>query len=141
MKAINFVVRKSVAVLLVSGFLVMASVPALARTKKQTATPALSVQPSVEFINSDNGSSTFNIFFESPKAVKFELVIRDNNGDVLYSNEFEAAKFNKFVKFVHSEGEDVLASFTIRETVTGAEQTFEAGSTTKLVKNVTVIKL
>ena len=141
MKRIQFSIRKTVVAVLMGGFALTAAVPALAKDKKQTAPAVLNIEPAIQFTGSDDASSTFHIRFENEKAVKFELSIRDINGELLFTQEFEASKFSKFVKFVHNDGEDVAALFTFRDLATGAEQTYEASSTVKTVKNVVVTKL
>lgn len=118
--------------------LVAVAAPAQAKDKKQAT---LNIEPSIKFVETDGGTSTFNVKFTSEKPVTFELSIRNEEGTTLYSQQFESASFNKFVKFVHDNGDDVKAIFTIRDLSTGAEQSYETASTTTTVKTVAVTKL
>lgn len=121
--------------------LVAVAAPAQAKDKKQATPVALNIEPSIKFVETDGGTSTFNVKFNSEKTVNFELTIRNEEGSVLYSQQFETTNFSKFVKFVHENGDDVKATFTIRDLNTGAEQTYGTASTTTTIKTVNVTKL
>jgi hypothetical protein len=133
-------INKMVLGLALVASLVAVVAPAQAKSKKQ-APIALNIEPTIKFIANDGGSSTFNVKFNSEKAINFELIIKNEEGSVLYSQQFETANFSKFVKFVHDSDDEVNAIFTIRDLSTGAEQSYTTASTTTTVRTVAVTKL
>ena len=115
------------------------AVPVLAN--KEVTQPALNNQPAVEFVGTDISSSTFHVTFNAEKQVKFELNVRDEDGDVLFRNTYETEKFSKYIKLMNDGGETgSKLYFTIRVLPNGKVHTFDVSSNVKLVNDVIVTK-
>ena len=98
MKQYFFKIRTVIFSLVITGAMATVAVPVLAN--KEVTQPALNNQPAVEFVGTDISSSTFHVTFNAEKQVKFELNVRDEDGDVLFRNTYETEKFSKYIKCI-----------------------------------------
>ena len=140
MKQYFFKIRTVIFSLVITGAMATVAVlPVLAN--KEVTQPALNNQPAVEFVGTDVSSSTFHVTFNAEKQVKFELNVRDEDGDVLFRNTYETEKFSKYIKLMNDGGETgSKLYFTIRVLPNGKVHTFDVSSNVKLVNDVIVTK-
>lgn len=140
MKQTFFKLRTIFTGLALSVAIILVAQPASAKDKKQDST--VSISPVVEFIGSDENISLFSLTMDNATPVKFELVVSDANGAQVFIQEFEAAKFSKYFKLVNEGGGDNQDfTFTVRTLPNGIAHVFNATSSTRLQKNVTITKL
>jgi hypothetical protein len=130
----------SIKSLFISGLFVFASLSVLANNKHKASIPAFQIYPTVQYVGSENSGNLFSVQFDSDSLVKFDVIIKDGQGNVLYWKNFEASKFSKVFKLVNESTDTVEdLAFTIRVT-DGAEYKFTATSTTNIERNVLISK-
>jgi hypothetical protein len=141
MKYNFFKLRKVTVGLAFASIMTAVAAPVFANNKKETIHPVLNTQPAVKFVGTDVSGSVFHVTFDAEKQVKFELSVRDVNGDVLFRNTYETENFSKYIKLMNDGGDDVSNTyFTIRILPNGEVHTFDVSSNVILVKDVIVKK-
>ena len=144
MKKNLFVIRKAIIGFTLSVSLLCAAAPAFAKDAKKSNSTNIKINPSVEYIGTDNQSgSFFHVKLDNDIPVRFLLSILNENGDILYTQEYESAKFSKYVK-LQNEGtadNDMKFSFTIKTLPFGENHTFNVSTEVKTVKDVVITKL
>lgn len=143
MKKQSLNIRRIFIGLVLSGMMVAISPATFAGTKKQPVTPAVAIQPAIEYVGTESSSATLlHVSFENEAAVKFELTVTDAAGEILFTKEYEAAKFSKYIKLIN-EGEEDATTLTvaIRTLPNGVAHNFNVTSSDKTVTEVSVNKL
>ncbi|MES2647723.1 MAG: hypothetical protein V4717_12650 [Bacteroidota bacterium] len=124
----------------ITGFMATISSPVMAHGNKDNNITAVSSQPAVSYVNTDDAGSTFRVTFDTQTKAKFELSVQDANGNILFKGIYESDKFSKYIKLLE-EGVDIAdLSFSIRVITTGQVHTFNVSSNTVLIKDVVVKK-
>ena len=77
------------------------SASSYSKSAKKVSASSAAIQPSVRYVGDDNAGSFFEVRFNGETAVKFDLTIVDENGNLLYNQAFEATTFSKYIKFVN----------------------------------------
>lgn len=140
MKKNLFVIRKMMVGLMFAAVVIAA--PASAKSTKKAVTPAINIQPSVEFIGADNTGTLLHVNFDADSTVKFELTVNDANGELIYSQSFEAAKFSKYIKLVKEDSEASGAlQVSIRTLPNGTKHSFSVVNEDKIINEVSVTKI
>ena len=141
----SFKIRTVLVGLLATFVTVSISVPAMANNKtkvvavQQTTTQA----PAVTYLGSENNTSLFSIAFNNDSTVKFDVIIRDADGDAIYNETYEASAFAKTFKLVNNgiNAGPAGLTFTIQVKPSGEQYSFEVSSETEAVKQVEIVKL
>jgi hypothetical protein len=140
MKHTFFKIRSLVTGLALSATLVLVSLSSSANSNKKQLDPSLNIQPTVEWAGSDATSSLFAISFETGVPVKFEVSMRDADGNVFYSREFESGKFSRYFKLV-SETEEISGfTITIRLLPNGETHSFNVSNSVETVSAIAITK-
>ena len=116
------------------------SAPAFANKKQDAVNAPVASVPDVAFVGNDANGSTFQVSFKNGGKVKFELMVRDVNGDVLYRNDLETENSASYFKLLNQEYGSDRHELSIRVLPEGKVHTFEVSSNVKTVKNVIVVK-
>jgi parvulin-like peptidyl-prolyl isomerase len=116
------------------------SAPAFANKKQDAVNAPAANVPEVAFVGNDANSSTFYVSFKNGGKVKFELMVRDVNGDVLYRNDLETENSSTYFKLLNQDYGNDKHEISIRVLPDGKVHTFEVNSNVKTVKNVIVVK-
>ena len=116
------------------------SAPAFANKKQDAVNATVANEPVVAFVGNDANSSTFHVSFKNGGRVKFELLVRDVNGDVLYRNNLETENSSTYFKLLNQDYGTDRHELSIRVLPEGKVHTFEVSSNVKTVKNVIVVK-
>ncbi len=104
-------------------------------TKKSTLTEE---QVSVKYQGTSETSIRFKVEFENPTSEKFNLIIKNDNGDVIFNQQFSEAHFSKSVLFQNTDTE-FRPTFIIRSANGEIVRTFEVSKT--LTENTVVTRL
>ncbi len=108
------------------------------KTAKEAVTPLTQNQLQVQYTGSNEDGVRFNVQFENPGAQRFQLIIKNPEGDILYQGQFSDVHFNKTIQFV-AEEQELNPTFIIRSGKQQIKHSFTINR--KLVENVVVSKL
>lgn len=95
-------------------------------------------QVSVEYAGTKNNNFAFNVQFENTLAQKFQLIIKNDEGDVVYQEQYNDVHFAKTILLPKDLGE-IHPTIIIRTGNQQVEHSFVAN--TKLTESVVVTKL
>ena len=95
-------------------------------------------QVSVKYVGADDNHVVFQVQFDNPTGEKFQLIIKNDNGDVVYHQAFTQAHFAKNVYFENTDGE-IEPTFIIRNANNEVVRQFHVVKT--LTENTTVTSL
>jgi len=138
MKQYFFKIRRVIYSLAITGVMVAVTAPVFANDKKENS-PVATTQSALEFVGSDVNSSIFHVTFDAERKTKFELSVRDADGNVLFKNNYESDKFSKYIKLI-TDGEPTSEMFFTIALPGGKVHTFDVNSNVKLVSEVVVKK-
>jgi len=126
--------------LFLSGLMVILSLSVFAKNKKQDL-QAASTQPNVQAIATSESSTLVSVQFDTENPVKFDVIIRDESGNLLYRKNYESSNFSKQFQLVNETGDNSTAvSFSI-QVAGGQEFHFTVNSTVDVVKEIAISKL
>ncbi len=94
----------------------------------------------VEYAGTVNSSVSFNINYKNETGSAFNLVVKNESGDIIYSHAYNDKNFSK--KFVINEvpEDGGIVTFLINGAGANLKQTFNISTTTKTVSDVVVTK-
>ena len=95
-------------------------------------------QVSVKYVGADDNHVVFQVQFDNPTGEKFQLIIKNDNGDVVYHQTFTQAHFAKNVYFENTDGE-IEPTFIIRNANNEVVRQFHVVKT--ITENTTVTSL
>lgn len=140
MKQQFFRLNNIVKAFFISGLLLQATIPVFAKENKKEVAAAITTQPNVQYLGSDNTSSRFAVQFNTSTPVTFDVIIKDASGYELYRNKFEASKFNKVFQLVNENGDNADLSFFIH-VAGGKDYEFTVNNTVDYVKEIQISKI
>lgn len=128
----------SVARLLATGLFIAGSFSAA--QAQDTTKP---VNAEIRYAGSVNDKLHFVVEYENKTAEPFTVELKDGDGYVFYNSRFKDKKFRKFFAIDKSELDNAKASITIQvANKSGVEkQVFDINTTSRLVQEVSVVKL
>ena len=132
-QVLKFGFGRAALVALFAGVLSFSSMAAVNETLKDAkASPS-----AVQYVGTSNDGIVFNVKHENADAAKFDLIIKNEYGDIVYQQQYNDKNFDKRVVLV-KEGGDARLTFIIRSGNTSYKQVFNITTTTKTVEDVVV---
>lgn len=96
-------------------------------------------QVSVLYTGISENSVVFRVTFENPTAQKFNLIIKNDAGDILYNGQFSDTHFSKAIHLLKDQSE-MNPVFIIRSGNQKVEQAFKVNVNASLEDEVVVTK-
>lgn len=96
-------------------------------------------QVSVQYTGILDNSIVFRVTFENPTAQKFNLIIKNDAGEILYNGQFSDTNFSKAVHLLKEQNE-MNPVFIIRSGSQKVEQAFKVSVDDSLEDEVVVTK-
>ncbi len=129
--------KKFMAVTAIAALLSLAS---FTNVNARTTATSTSSPGAVVYAGTVNNSVSFNINYNNETGSAFNLVVKNENGDIIYSHTYSDKNFSK--KFVINELPEDGGSVTFIINGAGADlkQTFNISTITKTVSDVVVTK-
>lgn len=112
------------------GSLSLSSLAATNKHQKETSS-------AVQYVGTTEKGIVFNVKFDNADASKFDLIIKNEYGDVVYQQEFSDKNFDKKVLLMKEPGEAHL-TFIIKTPSESYKQSFDISTVTRTVEDVVV---
>lgn len=122
-----------VAVLVSTAFVSAIAAPATNKNGKNDKT----AQNNIQYVGTTEDGIVFNVKYDNAEAAKFDLVIRNEYGDVVYQQSFNDKNFDKKVVLVKEPG-DARLTFVIKGADANYKQSFDITTVTRTVEDVVV---
>jgi len=106
--------------------------PATSKNGKSDKT----AQDYIQYVGNTNDGIVFNVKYDNADAAKFDLVIKNEFGDVVYQQSFNDKNFDRKVILVKEPG-DAHLTFIIKGADT-YKQSFDITTVTRTVEDVVV---
>ncbi|RXK86531.1 hypothetical protein [Filimonas effusa] len=129
-----------------AAFAMLVATPAISKanndTKKEKEKVALvsKSQVSVKYAGTNENSVVFRVQFHNPTAQKFNLIIKNHDGDVIYSGQYSDMHFSKTIHLLKEEDE-MNPTFIIRTANQDIANSFTVSTATDVQKDVVVTRL
>jgi hypothetical protein len=133
-------VRKSISAIAVASALAF-TVPGtgFANTgKEKTGNQVTESQVSVQYCGTDKDSYMFRVEFENPKAEKFSLIVKNDDGVIVFQQYYESTRFTTIVR-LPKEDMDIHPTFVIHTANADFKRSFAVSR--KLTEDYVVTKL
>lgn len=95
-----------------------------------------SAQNHIQYVGTTNNGIVFNVKYDNADAANFDLVIKNEYGDIVYQQTFSDKNFDKKVVLVKEPG-DAHLTFIIKGADT-YKQSFDITTVTRTVEDVVV---
>ena len=136
-----FSIKNIVKQLFVAGLIALVSLPVFANKNKQPIEAVMQAQPELKVIKSDDTGTLLDVKFDTETPVKFDIVIRDEAGNLIYRKNYESSKFSKQFKLVNEPGLN-SGNLSVAIYLAGGKQfNYSVYNTVEVVKEVQVAKL
>ena len=93
-------------------------------------------QNNVQYVGSTDDGIVFNVKYDNPDSTKFDLIIKNEYGEVVYQQAFSDKNFDRRVMLVKEPG-DAHLTFIIKGSDT-YKQSFDITTVTRTVEDVVV---
>ncbi|RXK81317.1 hypothetical protein [Filimonas effusa] len=142
-------VKAAIAKLSVAGLVVLAiliATPAISKAengtkdKKSKAVPVAKSQVSVKYAGMQDNNVVFRVQFHNPTGQKFNLIIRNHNGDEIYRGRYSDVHFSKTIYLVNDD-EEMAPTFTISTLDQDIDNSFTINTNVEDAKEAVVTKL
>ena len=91
----------------------------------------------VQYVGATDSGIVFNVKYDNAEAAKFELIIKNEFGDVVYQQQFSDKSFDRKIVLVKEPGEAHL-TFIIKSASETIKESFEISTSTRTVQEVVV---
>ncbi len=91
----------------------------------------------VHYVGTTEKGIVFNVKYDNADAAKFDLIIKNEYGDVIYQQQFNDKNFDKKVLLTKEPG-DARLTFIIKSVSDNIRQSFDISTTTRTVQDVVV---
>ncbi len=132
-QVLKFGFRKA---MLVAGFVSVVSLSAIA-APAATDKNARTAQSDIQYVGTTKDGIVFNVKFENADSSKFDLIIKNEYGDVVYQQQYSDKSFDKKVVLIKEPG-DARLTFMIRAADATYKQSFDISTVTRTVEDVVV---
>lgn len=95
-----------------------------------------SAQNNIQYVGTTENGIVFNVKYNNADAARFDLIIKNEYGDVVYQQSFNDKNFDKKVVLVKEPG-DARLTFIIKGADT-YKQSFDISTVTRTVQDVVV---
>ena len=119
--------------IILAGLVGSLSLSGLAATRvneKETAS-------AVQYVGITDKGVMFNVKYNNADASKFELIIKNEYGEVVYQQQYNDKNFDKKVLLMKEPG-DAHLTFIIKSASANIKQSFDITTTTRTVEDVVV---
>lgn len=123
-------------VMMVAGFVSVLSFSAMAAPAATDKT-AKTAQSEIEYVGTTKDGIVFNVKFENADSSKFDLIIKNEYGDVVYQQQYNNKNFDKKVILLKEPGEARL-TFMIKAADATYKESFDISTVTRTVEDVVV---
>ena len=93
-------------------------------------------QNSIQYVGTTDDGIVFKVKYDNADSAKFDLIIKNENGDVVYQQAFNDKNFDRRVVLVKEPG-DARLTFIIRGADT-YKQSFDITTVTRTVEDIVV---
>lgn len=114
----------------IAGTLSLSATAAGKVSEKETAS-------AVQYVGTTEKGIVFNVKYDNAMATPFNLIIKNEYGDVVYQQQYSDKNFDKKVMLTKEPG-DAHLTFIIRSGSANIRQSFDITTTTKTVEEVVV---
>lgn len=130
-QVINFKFSRAIVLAAIAGTL---SLSAIAGTTNKASK---NTQSDVQYVGTTNNGVVFNVKHDNTDAGKFDLVIKNEYGEIVYQQQYSDKAFDKKIVLVKEPG-DARLTFIIRSGSNTYKQSFDINTTTRTVEDVVV---
>ena len=131
-QVLNFRKAMLVAVLVSAVSFSAMAAPATSKNDKSDKT----AQNNIQYVGTKDDGIIFNVKYDNADAAKFDLIIKNEYGDVVYQQSFSDKNFDRRVMLVKEPG-DAHLTFIIKGADT-YKQSFDITTVTRTVEDVVV---
>jgi hypothetical protein len=132
-------IRTTVIVIMLSGAVSANAQAAIESAEISNAASGIG-KSAITFVVATNESLYFDVKVENASGEKFQIIVRDENGNTLYRGNYSDRDFNK--RFKLPKGDSGKITFLIRsDSGNKTESSFEINSNTRVIEDVVVRKL
>ena len=114
----------------IAGSLSFSAIAADKASKKETAS-------AVQYVGTTDKGIVFTVKYDNTAATPFNLIIKNEFGDVIYQQQYSDKNFDKRVMLTKEAG-DARLTFIIKSASDNIKQSFDITTTTKTVEEVVV---
>lgn len=122
--------------MMVAGFVSVLTVGAMAAPAENRKNTKLA-QSEIEYVGTTKDGIVFNVKFENADAARFDLVIKNEYGDVVYQQQFSDKNFDKKILLVKEPG-DAHLTFLIKAGDASYKESFDITTVIRTVEDVVV---
>ena len=94
-------------------------------------------QSNIQYVGTTDAGIVFNVKYDNADSARFDLLIKNQYGDIVYQQTYNDKNFNKKVMLVKEPG-DARLTFIIRTASNDYKQSFDITTVTKTVEDVVV---
>ena len=123
------------------GLIIFFTLPAFAKNKQKSVEPVSTTQPALQVVVSDESSMLLSVQYETEGPVRFEVIIRDEAGNLLFSKSYESSKFLKQFKLVNETGGNNVPVSVSIQLAGGIQFNYTVNSMVAVVKEVHINKV
>ena len=120
-------------VIILAGLVGTLSFSGMAASTKKEKDAASAVQ----YVGTTDKGIVFNVKYDNNDASKFDLIIKNEYGDIVYQQQFNDKNFDKKVLLTKEAG-DAHLTFIIRSASANIKQSFDITTSTRTVEEVVV---
>ena len=107
--------------------------PATSKNDKSDKT----AQNNIQYVGTTDDNIVFNVKYNNADSAKFDLIIKNQYGEVVYQQAYNEVNFDKKVVLLKEQG-DAHLTFIIRTANNDYKQSFDITTVTRTVEDVVV---
>jgi len=124
-------------VIVLSGLVGVLTLSSFKPANNENTNNTNSTQSAIKYVGTNDAGIIFNVKYENADSSKFDLVIRNQYGDVVFQQQYSETNFDKKIVLVKEPGDAVL-TFMIKSPKESYQQTYQINTTTRVVEDVVV---
>ena len=127
--------RKAMLVAVLAGFASLSTMaaPATSKNGKNDKT----IQSNIQYVGTTDEGIVFNVKYDNADSARFDLIIRNEFGDIVYQQSYNDKNFDKKVVLVKEPG-DAHLTFIIKGTDASYKQSFDITTVSRTIEDVVV---
>lgn len=136
-----FNIRNIAKQLFLGGLIIFFALPVFAKNKQKSVEPANANQPALQIVTSDELSMVLSVQYDTEIPVKFDVIIKDEAGNLLYRKSYKSSKFLKQFKLVNETGGDNAPVSVAIQLEGGLQFNYTVNNIVDVVKEVHINKV
>ncbi|CAN5799462.1 hypothetical protein BH10BAC3_BH10BAC3_17960 [soil metagenome] len=136
-----FNIRNITKQLFLGGLIIFLALPVFTKNKQKNVEPVSTNQPALQVVTSDESSTLLSLQYETEVPVKFDVIIRDEAGNLLYRKSYESSRFLKQFKLVNETGGNNAPVSVAIQLAGGIQFNYTVNSMVAVVKEVHINKV